>query len=56
MKAPELKAPELKAHEFDRAFDAGEDVSGHVDWPQARRVSRGDSKPISSRKRTMPCL
>ena len=39
MKAPELKAPELKAHEFDRAFDAGEDVSGHVDWPQARRVN-----------------
>ena len=39
MKAPELKAPELKALEFDRAFDAGEDVSGHVDWPQARRVN-----------------
>ena len=38
MKAPELKAPEPKAGEFDRAFDAGEDVSGHVDWPQARRI------------------
>ena len=39
MKAPELKAPEVKAGEFDRAFDAGEDVSGHVDWAQARRVN-----------------
>ena len=44
MKAPEskaaaLKASELKSGEFDRAFDAGEDVSGHVDWAQARRVN-----------------
>ena len=39
MKAPEVKAPELKAADFDRAFDAGEDVSGHVDWAQARRVN-----------------
>ncbi|MCY3831083.1 MAG: CopG family antitoxin [Rhodospirillaceae bacterium] len=39
MKAPESKAPELKAREFDRAFDAGEDVSGHVDWAQARQVN-----------------
>ena len=38
MKAPEVKAPELKAADFDRAFDAGEDVSGHVDWAQARRA------------------
>ena len=38
-KAPEVKAPELEAHEFDRAFDAGEDVSGHVDWARARRPS-----------------
>ena len=43
MKAPEPKAPEPKAGEpkaadFDRAFDAGEDVAGHVDWAQARRA------------------
>ena len=38
MKAPEVKAPKLKAGDFDRAFDAGEDVSGHVDWAQARRA------------------
>ena len=37
-KAPEPKAPEVKAGDFDRAFDAGEDVSGHVDWAQARRA------------------
>ena len=39
MKAAEPKAPGLKASAFDRAFDAGEDVSGHVDWAQARRVN-----------------
>ncbi len=39
MKAHELKAHEPKAGDFDRAFDAGEDVSGHVDWAQARRVN-----------------
>jgi len=22
----------MKTHEFDRAFDDGEDVSAHVDW------------------------
>ena len=33
-----MTAPEPKAGEFDRAFDAGEDVSGHVDWAQARRI------------------
>ncbi|MCY4064759.1 MAG: CopG family antitoxin [Rhodospirillaceae bacterium] len=37
MKAPESKAPELKASAFDRAFDAGEDVGGHVDWARARQ-------------------
>ena len=34
-----MKAPEMKAGEFDRAFDSAEDVNGHVDWPQARRVN-----------------
>ena len=29
----------MKAHEFDRAFDAGEDVSGQEDWSRARRVN-----------------
>ena len=29
----------MKAHEFDKAFDDGEDMDAHVDWPQARRVN-----------------
>ena len=54
MKASKPKAPELKADEFDRAFDAGEDVSGHVDWARAVRVdpetgrANVDSRPGSS--------
>lgn len=27
----------MKAHEFDEKFDAGEDVSGDIDWDKARR-------------------
>ena len=27
----------MKATEFDREFDAGEDVSGHVDWSKGKR-------------------
>ena len=27
----------MKANEFDKAFDAGEDVSDAVDWSKARR-------------------
>ncbi len=27
----------MKAGEFERRFDAGEDVSGEVDWDKARR-------------------
>lgn len=27
----------MKANEFDKAFDAGEDVSAAVDWSKARR-------------------
>ena len=27
----------MKASEFDRKFDAGEDVSGHADWSKAKR-------------------
>ncbi len=27
----------MKAREFDRKFDAGQDVSADVDWSQARR-------------------
>jgi len=27
----------MKAHKFDEKFDAGEDVSGDVDWEKARR-------------------
>ena len=27
----------MKATEFDNKFDAGEDVSGAIDWSQARR-------------------
>ena len=26
----------MKATEFDKKFDAGEDVSGAIDWSQAR--------------------
>ena len=27
----------MKARHFDEAFDAGEDVSGEIDWEKARR-------------------
>lgn len=27
----------MKATEFEKKFDAGEDVSGAIDWSQARR-------------------
>jgi hypothetical protein len=27
----------MKVREFDRQFDAGKDMSGEVDWSQARR-------------------
>lgn len=27
----------MKAAEFDKKFDAGEDLSGGIDWSQARR-------------------
>ena len=27
----------MKASEFDGTFEAGEDVSGHVDWSKAKR-------------------
>lgn len=27
----------MKVTEFDKKFDAGEDVSGAIDWSQARR-------------------
>ena len=30
----------MKADEFDRRFDAGEDVSEQVDWESARRVNQ----------------
>ncbi len=30
----------MKASEFDRKFDAGEDVSGEVDWSKMRRPGR----------------
>ena len=29
----------MKAHEFDRAFESADDVSGQVDWSRARRVN-----------------
>jgi len=29
----------MKAHEFDAAFDAGEDVSAQIDWSKSRRAS-----------------
>lgn len=27
----------MKAHEFDRAFDAGDDIDALVDWSKTRR-------------------
>ncbi|OPY76356.1 MAG: hypothetical protein A4E64_01562 [Syntrophorhabdus sp. PtaU1.Bin058] len=30
----------MKAKEFDKKFDAGEDVSRHLDIPKARRLVR----------------
>lgn len=27
----------MKAKDFDRKFDAGDDMSAHVDWSKARR-------------------
>ena len=32
----------MKAHEFDRAFDDGEDVSAHLDWSRAAPSQSGD--------------
>jgi hypothetical protein len=29
----------MKATEFDKKFDAGEDVSSAIDWTQARRLN-----------------
>ena len=29
----------MKATEFDRKFDAGEDMSAEVDWSRARRLN-----------------
>ena len=31
----------MKTHEFDRAFDDGEDVSTHLDWSRAHRPNLG---------------
>ena len=30
----------ISAEEFDRRFDAGEDISGHVDWAAGRRPNK----------------
>lgn len=30
----------ISAEEFDRRFDAGEDISEHVDWENAQRVNK----------------
>lgn len=32
----------MKAAEFDRRFDAGEDISKEVDWLKARRPNAAD--------------
>jgi hypothetical protein len=31
----------MKASEFDAAFDAGEDISEHVDWSSGSRLNDG---------------
>jgi len=30
----------MKAHDLDEKFDAGEDISAHVDWSKARRPNQ----------------
>ena len=32
-----MKTQKISAEEFDRKFDAGEDVSEHVDWDSATK-------------------
>lgn len=32
-----MKAKTISTEEFDRRFDAGEDVTDHIDWTRARR-------------------
>src|ERR1700750_825912 len=34
------KPKTISAEEFDRRFDAGEDVSQYIDWSKARRPGR----------------
>ena len=31
---------QISAEEFDRRFDAGKDISGHVGWAAARRPNK----------------
>ncbi|MHB8521573.1 MAG: type II toxin-antitoxin system BrnA family antitoxin [Limisphaerales bacterium] len=33
-----MKKAKIKATDFDRKFDAGEDVGAHLDWSKARVV------------------
>ena len=39
MKKVKQALKSLSAEEFDRAFDAGEDVSPHVDWDKAKHIN-----------------
>jgi predicted DNA binding CopG/RHH family protein len=39
-KAPRIAPNTISAAEFDRKFDAGEDVSEYIDWSKARRPGR----------------
>jgi|GEM_PF-3564573 len=37
----------MQAAEFDRRFDAGEDISDQVEWRKARRPNADDAKADS---------
>ena len=45
----------MKATEFDERFEAGEDMSAHVDWTKARRLNV-EAKRVNVDFPTWPCL
>lgn len=45
------KREDMSAEEFDRKFDAGEDISGLVDWSKGKRL-HGGKRPGAGRRVT----
>lgn len=39
-----MKTKKITTEEFDRRFDAGEDISEYLDWSTARRLHGGQRK------------